>query len=356
MKTKYYERILKLAILSIVVCIIMGTAAYGQVVYPGMVSYWKFDDCTANDYVGTNDGIIHEANCTTGKVNNALSFDGINDYVEIPDDNSLDFAPTTSHFTFEAWINIEKGGVSILDKGIVDRPNYRSIIGYGDIPSTTNIGVWNQMYGVRFGSPALSINAWHHVVTVFNGSTVVFYVDGVSDGSYSWNLDITNTGPLYVGRDVRGRFFKGLIDELAIYNRVLSKEEIWQHYQYGLIGLGYEGVVDIDIKPGSDVNPINYKSRGKIPVAILSTAQFYAPDMVEQSTLTFGATGNENSLAFCDRWPVDVNNDGYSDLVCHFYTENAGFTCGDTEGILKGQIVDDIPIQGSESVRIVPCH
>lgn len=364
MKTKYYERILKLVILSVVVCIIMGTTAYGQVVYPGMVSYWKFDDCTANDYVGTNDGTIYGATCTlSGQVNSALTFDGSNDYVLVPDNNSLDIV---SSFTFEAWINIEKGGVSILDKGEVDTPNYRWIIGFGDEPLYRFPGVWSRGCDVCYGNIFLSIGTWHHVVTVFDGSTspgtLKFYVDGEDYGGTCpwlghWCLGATNAGPLYIGRDIRGRFFKGLIDELAIYNRVLSEFEIQGHYQNGLEGLGYEEImVDIDIKLGTDVNPINYKSRGKIPVAILSTAKFYAPDMVEQSTLKFGATGNENSLAFCDRWPVDVNNDGHLDLVCHFYTEKAGFKCGDTEGILKGQTVDGIPIQGSESVRIVPCQ
>ena len=113
--------------------------------------------------------------------------------------------------------------------------------------------------------------------------------------------------------------------------------------------------VIIDIKPGSDPNSINFKSKGKIPVAILSAEGFYAPDEVNQEFLTFGHTGDEDSLAFCSPSPEDVNNDGLDDLVCHFDTQSAGFECGDTEGILKGQTVDDVPMEGSDSVRIVPC-
>jgi nitrous oxidase accessory protein NosD len=117
----------------------------------------------------------------------------------------------------------------------------------------------------------------------------------------------------------------------------------------------------IDIKPGSDPNSINPKSKGVIPVAILSTSGWDAPNQVDTESLTFGPTGDEDSLHRRGRAGVpncgeeDVNGDGYLDLVCHFNTQPAGFECGDTEGILKGYTVDGVPIEGSDSVRIVPC-
>ena len=113
--------------------------------------------------------------------------------------------------------------------------------------------------------------------------------------------------------------------------------------------------VTIDIKPGSDPNSINPKSKGKIPVAILSTPDFDAPSEVRRDSLTFGPTGDKESLAFCSPSPDDVNDDGLYDLVCHFYTQSAEFECGDEWGYLKGQTVDGVLIEGSDSVRIVPC-
>jgi len=110
--------------------------------------------------------------------------------------------------------------------------------------------------------------------------------------------------------------------------------------------------VDIDIKPGSYPNAINLKSRGTVPVAILSTPSFDAPSAVDVGSLTFGRTGNEMSLAFCGE-PEDVNGDGLSDLVCHFYTQKTGFQSGDTQGTLKGTAAGT-PIIGIDSVRIVP--
>ena len=112
--------------------------------------------------------------------------------------------------------------------------------------------------------------------------------------------------------------------------------------------------IDIDIKPGGDPNSINPKSKGKIPLAILSTMDFSAPDEVAIDTLTFGRRGDEESLAFCNTSPEDVNDDGLDDLVCHFYTQKTGFQWGDEEGFLRGQTLDGAPIEGSDSVRIVP--
>jgi hypothetical protein len=61
--------------------------------------------------------------------------------------------------------------------------------------------------------------------------------------------------------------------------------------------------VRIDIKPGSFPNSIKLSSQGNIPVAILSSSTFNAPANVDKTSLTFGATGNEKSFAFCDLSP-----------------------------------------------------
>ncbi|HEX9020491.1 MAG TPA: hypothetical protein VF903_04470 [Nitrospirota bacterium] len=109
----------------------------------------------------------------------------------------------------------------------------------------------------------------------------------------------------------------------------------------------------IDIKPGSTVNSINRKSEGKIPVAILSTADWSAPANVDRHSLTFGHDGMEASLAFCDDASQDVNGDGFPDLVCHFSTQLAGFQMGDTVGILNGKTKNGGAFTAKDSVRIV---
>ena len=111
--------------------------------------------------------------------------------------------------------------------------------------------------------------------------------------------------------------------------------------------------VSIDIKPGSTVNPIRLSSLGTIPVAILSTADIDAPAEVDRTSLTFGRTGDEQSLASCSTLVQDVNWDGLPDLVCRFKTRLTQFKIGDTVGVLKGQTLDGAPIEGSDAVRIL---
>jgi hypothetical protein len=126
-------------------------------------------------------------------------------------------------------------------------------------------------------------------------------------------------------------------------------------------GINYEQIkiasdvvlVGIDIKPGNGVNSINSKSEGKIPVALVSDALFNAPTQADRSSLTFGRTGDEQSLAFCNSKPEDVNGDGLLDLVCHFNTDKTGFQAGDAAGVLKGHTIEGKNIIGKDSIRIV---
>jgi hypothetical protein len=115
--------------------------------------------------------------------------------------------------------------------------------------------------------------------------------------------------------------------------------------------------VDISIKPdAAPPVPINVRGNGNgtTPVAILSTASLNAPAIVDITSLTFGRTGDEDSLAFCNPGGEDVNGDGLADLVCHFRTRLAGFESGDTVAFLKGSTSQGAPIFGQEAIRTVP--
>jgi hypothetical protein len=110
--------------------------------------------------------------------------------------------------------------------------------------------------------------------------------------------------------------------------------------------------VAIDIKPGSFPNSINPKSKGVIPVAILTTATFDATT-VDPTTVLFGATGTEAA-------PVhsalqDVDGDGGTDLLLHFETQATGIRCGDASAFLTGETFSKQVIEGSDSIKTVTC-
>jgi hypothetical protein len=111
-------------------------------------------------------------------------------------------------------------------------------------------------------------------------------------------------------------------------------------------------LVTIDIKPDDNSAMVTQtKGKGKMPLAILSSTSFSAPEMVDTSTLTFGATGRERSLAFCNRSGEDVNGDGRLDLVCHFNTRETGLGRDDRQAVLKGRTVENGLIEGIGEVR-----
>jgi hypothetical protein len=116
--------------------------------------------------------------------------------------------------------------------------------------------------------------------------------------------------------------------------------------------------VAIDIKPGSDPNAINLGSAGTIPVAILSTPDFNAPNEVDPATLRLaGAAVNvigRSGKAQCSAQDVSNPPDGLLDLVCHFETFQAIIETGDTVAVLEGQTFAGRPIRGEDAIKIVP--
>jgi probable HAF family extracellular repeat protein len=115
-------------------------------------------------------------------------------------------------------------------------------------------------------------------------------------------------------------------------------------------------VVEVKINvwiPFHKINP--WVKWGLVPVALLSSSDFNAPKSVDRQSLTFGKTGDEDSLAFCLKKGRDVNHDGLKDLVCYFHVGPMGFQCGDQEGVLKGKTEDEKEFKGTDEIQIWPC-
>jgi len=220
-------------------------------------------------------------------------------------------------------------------------------------------------------------SSWRYHGYIYNAGKFTYPID-VPGASYTVALGINDSGAIvgYYGDATQNH---GYLDDRANLTYPLDFPGASHTYAFGIndsgviVGFysdatgGNHGFVkspvskavskpvSIDIKPGCHLNSTNLKSKGKIPVAILSTKDFDAPSQVDRNSLTFGRTGDEQSLAFCNRRPEHVNRDGLKDLVCHFYIPDTGFQCDDTKGILKGKTLDGTPIEGTDSIRIVPC-
>lgn len=109
--------------------------------------------------------------------------------------------------------------------------------------------------------------------------------------------------------------------------------------------------VEIDIKPGSDENPVNLKSMGVITVAILTTDLFDATT-VDPMSVKFGPEG---ATECHERGHIeDVDENGDLDMVLHFRTQETGIEWDDIEAYLTGYTVDGMAIGGRGVITTVP--
>ncbi len=225
--------------------------------YPaGMVAYWRFDDASgaiAADSFGLNHGYVEGATWTAGIVNGALAFDGIDDYVEIPDSIDLRFSNAMS---VEMWVLADQQ--TDPDQQILRKDSSYALIaiwnGRASPASWVFIAGWHKpgSSATTDSSDPLSLGDWHHLATTYDGTTLSFYLDGaLFDSSPRSGLIDQNSNPVLIGtgwsRASFGNRFDGLIDEVAFYNRALTTAEILEHYENGLDGIGYESAPsDID--------------------------------------------------------------------------------------------------------------
>ena len=205
----------------------------------GLVAYYSFDEGTGNiayDISGNgNNGTIYGAKWTKGKYGSALQFDGVDDYVDLGNDESFNI---TDELTIEAWVN--RGTITgttmryIVGKG-TNYINEPYILEYDPANGYLRFGIYDgtNYYEVVTG---LVKGQWVHLVGVFDGTSVKLYVNGIKKAELSFSqttIDIQEHSVTIGGCDGGGRYFVGLIDEVRIYNRALSPEEIRYHYNRG---------------------------------------------------------------------------------------------------------------------------
>jgi hypothetical protein len=133
-------------------------------------------------------------------------------------------------------------------------------------------------------------------------------------------------------------------------------------YNFIIVGPLVE-TIQIDIKPSSFPNCLNINGHGVIPVAILGSEDLDVTS-IDTSTLRFAGLevrvrGNKGPLCHIEDVSGDFTYpegapDGYLDLVCQFEDDPDAWESGDGEGILNGELFDETPIEGSDSICIKP--
>jgi len=215
--------------------------------YAGSVGHWKFDEgsgTTAYDSSGnSNNGtLVNGPVWVDGKLGKALSFDGVDDYLYVNDTPILKPAAITveawfkrsAHDSYDAivskWDHLTGNREYQIDIGTFSTNRISWMIssnGYDCTPLTS--------------STTISDDIWYHIVGTYNGSRMILYVNGMEENSTSYSNGINGgNSQLRIGHSydgTSGYYFNGIIDEVKIYNRALSAEEIWAEYTRSLIAI-----------------------------------------------------------------------------------------------------------------------
>ena len=204
----------------------------------GLLGHWRFDDGrgeTAKDSSGRgNHGVIHNGQWAKGKFGVALRFDGEGTYVSLPKLAGLD---RSDELTVEAWVFWE---------GMGRYPNI--ITGGGWNPGGFLIFVDNDRCSFRLGRPGgvaweaktgwqevgagllsrFVLGRWYYLAATFKRPAITTYADGKPVGAANWNHPVGCFGETHIGRWELGttQFHHGLIDEVRVYNRALTPDEI----------------------------------------------------------------------------------------------------------------------------------
>jgi hypothetical protein len=169
-----------------------------------------------------------------GQIGQALDFDGVDEYVDFGDQDDLIGANYSFLFWAKKEANTSTGNrmtlISKLDDGTVEGIDIITGNSY------TNL----EVYIDRVSSPLsianfLDLNSWVFGAVVLDNGTVSVYKNGVFQDSASYTSITDNNVNFYVGTQgaVLNRVFNGIIDEVRVYNRTLSAQEVKRLYNMG---------------------------------------------------------------------------------------------------------------------------
>ena len=222
---------------------------------PEILGYWSFDPDSRNSThiydlsIYGNDGIIHGAEFVRGADGEAAYFDGLDDYIEIPDPNNIFSGMNQLTIAFHIKISDKVGPQAYLFKNNVWGPfSFRT---YGNLIDLQPF-IRNASLDYRPGPHLVTIikDEFIHYVFTYNETDCFQYINSLfvrSDSCVSGGI-WSGSGSLFIGKNHSGGdpfgYFNGAIDELVILNKSLSDEEVKQTFRQFDCGDGVCGSLE----------------------------------------------------------------------------------------------------------------
>ncbi|HGJ64959.1 TPA: LamG domain-containing protein [bacterium] len=230
--------------LSTLIVMLLCTMAHSALVTDGLVAYWSLDADTivgqdVKDVVGGNDGVITgNPVAVAGKVKGALEFDGSSS-VDVAGTDALNFNGK-EQMTVAAWAKPASaepvvGVVAGCCGSIVAQRDALSWALRFDGRNAGNEFEFITQPGWQgdagFGAPKLPAGEWHYLTAIINVNKKQLYVDGALVIEAEYTGPMASNGPeTDIGHASDGGFV-GTIDEITIYNKALSAEQVMQNFK-----------------------------------------------------------------------------------------------------------------------------
>jgi hypothetical protein len=236
----------------------------------GLVAYYPFCG-NANDQSGNGlNGLVNGATLTSdrfGNTNSAFNFNGTSNFIKVLDNDLLDL---TQNLTLSAWIspNSVVNEQAVFGKGKISSQTGYSLLHNVLIPEKTGISIQNQPIPVseaHINSSTLNLNTWYQLLGTYNGSELKLYLNGVLVKTTTTSLQLmpNSLTDLFIGCELSGfRFFNGKIDDVGIWNRALSQQEITQLFNQNqcITNITVTDTLIINVGQLSYTNPIAYSN------------------------------------------------------------------------------------------------
>ena len=308
MNTASFENCLAFKHLSLLTAFMLGAQLAGAQCDPppsGLVAWWPGEG-SPNDIVNANGGTpMGAVTFAAGRVGMAFDFDGSSGFINVANNSSMDFG--TNDFTIAGWIRLSTldggpgGGREIIHKSVGSVPannNYTYFLEYDGGPPSLRFRVSDPFSAndLVLAAP-LVVGTWFHVAAVRIGNANRIYLNGSLLGQQvaGDNIDTGTGGVAYIGNIAPNgvaisRFFPGQIDELSLWKRALSENEVEAIYAAGSAGMCRKPIILLPQNftasaPYSNQLALQFSGTPNYPYILQATTNL-TPPIIWQGVLT----------------------------------------------------------------------